>query len=72
MLLAFSKKLVLPKNNNFINPKYLNKEGLKFEQFPVMGMSLVPSDERINRLSYLEIDGGSALFVPEDNLGGKV
>jgi hypothetical protein len=52
MLLAFSKKLVLPKDNNFINPKYLDKDGLKFEQFPVMGMSLVPSDKRINQLSH--------------------
>lgn len=59
MLLAFSKKLILPKDNNFINPKYLNKEGLKFEQFPVMGMSLVPSDGRINQLSYLGMDSES-------------
>jgi len=49
LLLAFSKKLVLPDDDKFKNPKYKNKS-YKVEEVPTLGIRLVPSDERIRQL----------------------
>lgn len=50
LLLAFSKKLVIPRDNGYISPKHLKNADLHFDEIPVIGISLIPSDERIRQL----------------------
>lgn len=50
LLLAFSKKLVVPRDNGYISPKHLKNVNLRFDEVPAIGISLIPSDERIRRL----------------------
>lgn len=54
LLVAFSKRLVMPNGNQFINPKYLKDKKFKFEKYPATGMALIPSDKRINSLNIIE------------------
>lgn len=50
LLVSFSRRLVLPNNNQFVSPKILKNKNLEFEKYPTIGMSLAPSDNRINSL----------------------
>jgi hypothetical protein len=46
----FSKRLVLARNQEYVNPRHMSNEDMKFEDLPVMGISIVPSDKRLLRL----------------------
>lgn len=50
LLLAFSRKLVIPRDKGYISPKHLENKSLQFDEVPAIGISLVPSDERIKSL----------------------
>lgn len=50
LLFAFSKKIALPNDYDYVNPKY-RKQKLSFDKIPVIGMSIISSDDHILRLS---------------------
>jgi hypothetical protein len=50
LMFMFSKRLVLARNQEYVNPRHMSNEDMKFEDLPVMGISIVPSDKRLLRL----------------------